>query len=170
MATARQADLAIRAALPTLLLLAGCGETRAPIGVPPTPLIPGQWEIRSAVTGARAPRLPVVMRDRLVGPRPTRRVCVTPAQAASPDAGFLAQRPGSCAQRGVRLDGGRLTGAMVCRQQGLPPDVISLDGRYGPDRYVLRMAMTSPLPDGTVITLDVVTVGERIGDCEGGRG
>lgn len=114
--------------------------------------------------------MPVIVRDRLIGPRPTRRVCVTRAQADRADATFLAQRPGDCAQRGVRLADGRLTGAMVCRQSGQPPDVISLDGRYGPDRYVLRMEMTSPLPDGTTIALDLVTVGRRTGDCEGGRG
>ena len=108
------------------------------------------------------------MRDRLIGSRPTRRLCITPEQAARADAGFLAQRPGDCAQRGVRLESGRLTGAMVCNEQGAPPTVIALDGRYGPDRYVLRMAMTSPLPDGASITLDVVTVGRRVGNCEGG--
>ncbi|MGQ0661452.1 DUF3617 domain-containing protein [Sphingosinicella sp.] len=132
-------------------------------------MVPGLWEIRSAVTGARAPELPIVMRDRLIGPRPTRRICITPEQAARADATFLAQRPGDCVQRGVTLEGGRLTGAMVCRERGLPPSVVALDGRYGPDRYVLRMEMTSPLPDGTVIALDVVTVGQRTGGCEGGR-
>lgn len=159
-----------RATFLILLLAAGCGEPgRAPIGVPPTRLIPGQWEIRGFVTGARAPALPIVLRDRLIGPRATRRVCVTPAQAANADATLLAQRPGDCAQRGVTLDNGRLTGAMVCTDRGRPPDVIALDGRYGPDRYVLRMEMTSPLPDGNTITLDVVTIGERTGDCEGGE-
>ena len=109
------------------------------------------------------------MRDRLVGPRPTRRICITAEQAARADAGFLAQRPGDCVQRGVRLENGRLSGAMLCSQPGMPPDVIALDGRYGPDRYVLRMAMTSPLPDGTTIALDLVTVGQRTGDCEEGE-
>lgn len=93
---------------------------------------------------------------------------MSPAQAASADATLLAQRPGDCVQRGVTLEGGRLSGAMVCRERGLPPSVVALDGRYGPDRYVLRMEMTSPLPDGAAITLDVVTVGQRVGDCEGG--
>ena len=136
----------------------------------PAPRIaPGRWEIRSAVIAARAEQLPIVMRDRLVGPRPTRRLCITPEQAARADAGFLAQRPGDCAQRGVRLEEGRLTGAMVCSEQGAPPSVIALDGRYGPDRYVLRMEMTSPLPDGTTIALDVVAIGERTGECGEGE-
>jgi hypothetical protein len=121
------------------------------------------------VTSARAPQLPILMRDRLIGPRPTRRVCITAEQAARADASLLAQRPGECVQRGVSLDNGRLTGAMVCRERGLPPSIVALDGRYGPDRYVLRMELTSPLPDGAAITLDVVAVGERTGACEGGE-
>lgn len=157
-----------RAASAFALLAAGCGEPGpAPESEAPPRIAAGAWQIRSAVTGARAPELPLVMRDRLVGPRPTRQLCITAAQAA--DAGFLAQRPGDCAQRGVRLENGRLTGAMVCNEPGAPPTVIALDGRYGPDRYVLRMEMTSPLPDGTTIALDVVTVGERTGECQGGE-
>lgn len=160
---------ALASALAVVLLAAGCGEAPAPIAEAPPRITPGQWQIRSAVIAARAPELPVVMRDRLIGPRPTRHVCLTPEQAARADAGFLAQRPGDCAQRGVSLENGRLAGAMVCAERASPPTVIALDGRYGPDRYVLRMEMTSPLPDGTTIALDVVTVGERTGECGGGE-
>lgn len=151
-----------------LLLAAGCTQPSPPPEPPPR-IAAGAWEIRSAVVGARGPTMPVMARDRLIGPRPARRVCVTRAQAERADATFLAQRSGDCVQRGVRLENGRLSGAMVCSERELPPTVIALDGRYGPDRYVLRMAMTSPLPDGATITLDVVTVGQRVGDCEGGE-
>ncbi len=152
----------------SLLAVAGCGQPSPEPEQPPR-IVAGEWEIRSAVVAARGPTMPVMARDRLTGPRPTRRLCITRAQAESADATFLAQRPGDCVQRGVALQSGRLTGAMVCSEAGLPPSVIALDGRYGPDRYVLRMEMTSPLPDGATIALDVVTVGQRIGNCQGGE-
>ena len=148
------------------LSAAGC-DRAAPEAAPPPRIAAGQWEIRSAVIDARGPTMPVMARDRLIGPRPTRRFCLNRAQAERVDASFLAQRPGDCVQRGVALENGRLTGAMVCNERGLPPSVIALDGRYGPDRYALRMEMTSPLPDGTTIALYVVAVGQRIGECEG---
>lgn len=72
-------------------LLAGCDRGRpsdneaAGAAVAPS-LVPGLWEIRSAVTAARAPNLPILVRDRLIGPRPTRRICITRAQAAQADA------------------------------------------------------------------------------------
>lgn len=150
------------------VLVAGCSQPPA-APTPPLRVSPGAWEIRSAVVAARGQNLPVLARDRLIGPRPTRQLCLTRAQAERSGAAFIVQRPGDCAQRGVQLDDGRLSGAMVCQERGLPPSVVALDGRYGPDRYVLRMEMTSPLPDGTVVTLDVVTVGQRTGDCEGGE-
>lgn len=154
-----------RAALPLALLAAACAAEQ-PASEPPPRIIPGLWEIRSAVTAARGPNLPLQVRNRLVGPRPGRRLCITAAQAA--DASFLAQRPGECEQQGVAIRNGRLSGAMVCREGAAPPSIVSLDGYYLPAAYVLRMELQSPLPDGTVLALDVATIGRRTGDCEGG--
>ena len=158
-------SLSLRATLPFTLLLAGCAvEERAGNEAAETVRIaPGLWEIRSAVTAARGANLPILVRDRLVGPRPTRRLCISAAQAA--DASFLAQRPGDCVQQGVRLQGGRLTGTMTCRRPGVGPGTVSLRGAYEPARYALRMEMADRMPDGTTLRLDIVTSGRRIGDC-----
>ena len=147
------------------LLLAGCAaeESANQSAADELRIAPGLWEIRSAVTGARAPNLPIVVRDRLVGPRPSRRLCITAAQAA--DASFLAQRQGDCVQRAVTLRGSRLSGTMQCVQQGSAPGRVTLDGAYESERYALRMAMEEPMPDGTTLRLDIVTAGRRIGDC-----
>lgn len=156
----------IRRAIPLFALLAaGCAaeESVNQIAADTVRIAPGLWEIRSAVTAARAPNLPIVVRDRLIGPRPSRRLCITAAQAA--DASFLAQRQGDCVQRSVTLRGGRLTGTMQCVQQGSAPGAVTLDGAYEPERYALRMAMAEPMPDGTTLRLDIVTAGRRIGDC-----
>ena len=157
----------IRRALPLFaLLLAGCAAEESAnqaAAADEVRMAPGLWEIRSAVTAARAPNLPIVVRDRLIGPRPSRRLCITAAQAA--DASFLAQRQGDCVQRGMALRGGRLSGTMQCVQQGSAPGTVTLDGAYEPERYALRMAMEEPMPDGTILRLDIVTAGRRIGDC-----
>lgn len=157
----------IRCALPALaLLFAGCApEEEAESGVADTVRIaPGLWEIRSAVTAARAPNLPIIVRDRVVGPRPGQRLCITAAQAA--DASFLAQRRGDCVQHDVAIRNGRLTGTMQCREAGATtPGTAALDGVYEPERYALRMALAEPMPDGTILRLDIVTAGRRIGNC-----
>lgn len=154
-----------RAILPLVLLLGGCAaaEWAAEEAAEAPRIAPGLWEIRSAVTSARAPNLPILVRDRLVGPRPDRRICITAAQAA--DASFLAQRPGDCVQRNVTLRGGRLNGTMQCVQPGAAPVTATLDGAYEPVRYALRIALAEPMPDGTILRLDIVTAGRRIGAC-----
>jgi len=152
---------------PVILLLAGCaGEQRANdlAEAAEVRIAPGLWEIRGAVTSAQAQNLPILVRDRLVGPRPTRRLCITAAQAA--DAGVLAQRPDACVRRDVVLREGRLTGTMLCPTPGgAAPGVVTLNGAYESARYALRMEMAEPMPDGATLRLQVVTAGRRIGDC-----
>jgi hypothetical protein len=118
------------------LLVAGCAAEPAADNKAayPVRIAPGLWEIRSAVTAARAPNLPILVRDRLVGPRPTRRLCVGAAQAE-------AARPGA------------------------PAGAIILERAYEPERYALRMELAERIPDGTILRLDIVTAGRRIGDC-----
>lgn len=126
---------------------------------------PGQWEVASAVVAARGRNLPLQVRNRLIGPRPTRRYCLTLVQAARPMADLVAGRRG-CAYRDLVLDGERLTGMMGCPEPGAPgPTMARLDGVYGRTSYDLRMEMTSPMPDGTPLTLEVRTRGRRIGAC-----
>lgn len=79
----------LSALLPFALILASCaGEERAGNETAAAVRIaPGLWEIQSAVTAAQGPNLPILIRDRLVGPRPTRRLCITPGQAAAAQPG-----------------------------------------------------------------------------------
>ena len=128
-------------------------------------IAPGLWEISSEVVDVRAPDLPREVRNRMVGPRTRQRHCITPEQAARPNANFLAARRDSgCTYRNFSVRGGRLEGAMTC-----PDATATMRGRYGPQAYDMRMEMESPVPGGAVMILDVRARGRRIGDCEGGR-
>ena len=123
---------------------------------------PGLWELSSEVVEVSAPDLPREVRNRMVGPRSRLRHCITPEQAARPDVNFLAGRSGSdCSYRDFRLEGERLRGTMTC-----PNATATMDGRYGPRAYDLRMEMESPVPGGATMTLQVRARGRWIGDCE----
>lgn len=126
-----------RAAQALAVLLAGCSAEPAPENVAGegAGIAVGLWEIRSAVTRARGPNLPILARNRLVGPRPTRRLCISAAQAAD-----FARR-------------------------GPPPGAVILSRAQEPERYALRMALAERMPDGTILRLDIVSAGRRIGDC-----
>lgn len=122
---------------------------------------PGLWQVSSEVVDVRAPDLPHEVRQRMIGPRRRMRHCITPEQAARPDANFLAARPGSaCVYRDFRVRGGRLSGRMTC-----PEASASMRGSYGPRAYDLRMEMESPMANGATMTLELRSRGRRIGDC-----
>lgn len=128
---------------------------------------PGLWESTSAVIGVSAPNLPIEVRRRMIGPRPSARNCITPEQAARPGANFIAARAGSdCSYRDFSMHSGQFRGAMTCPDPSLPrPTEATMEGRYGPRSYALSMRMETPMPDGATMILEVRGNGRRIGDC-----
>ncbi len=131
----------------------------------------GQWQVTSRITDVRAPNLPIALRREMIGPRPAARHCVTRAQASQPSAGFLAGRgDGSCRYRDLALQGERLRGTMICAGDTPGSSIETvIDGRYGPAGYDLRMEMRNPMPDGSIMTLEIMSQGRRIGPCNDGR-
>ena len=128
---------------------------------------PGLWESASEVVGVSAPDLPLQVQRRMIGPRPSSRACITPEQAARPDANFVAARPGSrCSYRDFSMQGGRISGTMTCPEPGLNrPTIAAMQGRYGPRAYALAMRMETAMPDGAAMVLEVRGRGRRIGAC-----
>ncbi len=169
---------AVRAALTAALLLAtACGtpdEKRRDQSAEDVAnqlaglaIEPGLWETSSEVVGVSAPDLPFQVQRRMIGPRPSSRACITPEQAARPDANFLAARAGGrCSYRDFSMQGGRIGGAMTCPEPGLPrPTEATMQGRYEPRAYALDMRMEMAMPDGALMVLEVRGRGRRIGHC-----
>lgn len=130
---------------------------------------PGEWEVASEVTGVSAPNLPIVARNRMIGPRGRARGCITPEQAARPDAGFLAgQGRGGCNFADFTMTGGRITGTMRCTEPGGGTTTARMTGDYAGDGYRLGMTIETPIPDGTTMRIETRTTGRRVGDCPAG--
>jgi len=129
---------------------------------------PGLWEVKSAILDARGPNLPREAQARLKSHRRNVRNCVTPEQAARPEANFLARREGgNCSYRDFSMRGGRMRGQMRCTGGGLPGAMTTfMDGQYGPRGYDVRMRMVSTgMPAGADMIIDTHIIGRRIGDC-----
>lgn len=134
-------------------------------------IAPGLWEIASEITAVSAPNLPIQVRDRMIGPRQRLRNCITPEQAARPDAGFLAaQDNSSCTYEGFAMRGGRMTGTMRCPEPGGGVTVAEMEGEYVGDRYALGMTIQTPMPDGATMRIQTRTTGRRIGNCPAASG
>jgi hypothetical protein len=165
-----------RAALLAAALVAGagCGDEAPPRDMSRADVArvlsglhiqPGLWETRSAVVDAAGPNLPVEARQRMIGPRPTGRHCIGAADAARPDAHFLATPAGrGCVYRGFALADGHLVGTTICPGP-TGPATTRMDGQYRPARYAARMEIANPMPDGAILVVTVDSAGQRIGDC-----
>ena len=101
---------------------------------------PGEWEATNEIVSASAPGLPKEALAQMIGRKTTARNCVTPEQAAKPDANFLAaQKNSNCSYRGFSMQDGKIAGTMTCQ---------------GGD-----------MPGKMVMTMKARTTGHRVGDC-----
>ncbi len=129
---------------------------------------PGLWEVTSRVTSARGENLPRAAQARIEAHGRAVRHCITPAEAARPEANFLhRQRDGHCRYRDFSLRAGRMRGQMRCVGEGGAGTVATeMDGRYRPGSYEMRMRMTSTgMPEGANMVIETRTIGRRVGAC-----
>ncbi|HEV2746874.1 MAG TPA: DUF3617 domain-containing protein [Allosphingosinicella sp.] len=129
---------------------------------------PGQWEATNEIISASAPGLPPDTLKQMVGQKSVVKNCITPEQAAKPNANFLAaQQNSNCTYQDWSMEGGRMTGTMTCSGGDMPGTVVmTMDGKYGEEAYDLAMNMeSSGLPGGMTMTVQARTVGKRVGEC-----
>ncbi|HZF94578.1 MAG TPA: DUF3617 domain-containing protein [Allosphingosinicella sp.] len=129
---------------------------------------PGLWEVSSEVLSARQPGMPVEIAERMKGPRGAARHCITPAQAARPDAAFLAgRRSGQCSYSDFAMRGGRIGGQMACRAFDGAETRARMSGTYTPEAFDMRMDMETPGFGNATLAVVVRQSGRRIGECPG---
>lgn len=128
---------------------------------------PGLWEMTSAIVSVSQPDLPLEIAERMKGPRPGMRHCITPAQASRPDSNFLAaRRGGRCRDEDFEMSGGRIGGTTICRDDAGAETRLRMTGRYGPERYELRTEIETPgIGPGRTMALVMRQSGRRVGDC-----
>ncbi len=128
---------------------------------------PGQWESTTRILSATGP-LPKETIDKMVGQETRAAHCITPEQAARPNANFLAAQQGSdCSYQDFRMRNGKLSGRMTCTGGQLPGKMrTTMSGDYGPRNYDMVMDMeTAGLPGGAAMRIKARTEGRRVGDC-----
>ena len=156
------------AALPFLVLAACSGESRREMNVAEVGgelakmrINPGLWELRTEVVDVTGPDLPREVRDRMIGPRSRVENCISPEQAARPDANFLAgSQNRQCRYRDFAVENGRVSGDMDCGDASA-----EMQGSFAPDRYDMRISMDGPAPGGERMRLTLRASGRRIGEC-----
>jgi hypothetical protein len=110
--------------------------------------------------------MPLELAERMKGPRGATRHCITPAQAARPDAAFLAgRRSGQCSYGDFAMRGGRIAGSMTCRAADGAETRARMRGSYTPEAFDMRMEMETPGFGGGTLAVAVRQSGRRVGEC-----
>jgi hypothetical protein len=129
-------------------------------------ITPGLWESRSEVLNVTAPNLPREIQNRMKTKSNPTRHCISPEQAARPDANFLASRRDNCTYRDFTMRGGRMQGNMVCTGGDMPGEArATMSGRYDAQSYDMRMQMELAGPADSTMTIETRASGRRLGDC-----
>ncbi|MEA3029425.1 MAG: hypothetical protein QOG13_750 [Sphingomonadales bacterium] len=149
---------------------AGAGESSAAGGAA-IALTPGEWETIVEVTSLNitgGPQLPGGMTPPLPPPT-TVRSCLTPEQAARPNANFLtgSGERGGCNYENFSMAGGRIQGTVTCASEGTTMRT-TVNGQFGPDSYETESQSRITSNRMTMETAGR-TRSRRVGDCPAPR-
>lgn len=127
---------------------------------------PGQWESTTRIVSAKGDLPPEALRE-MTGRRTSASTCITPEQAARPNAKFLAaQQNSDCTYQDFRMEGGKLSGRMTCSGGPAQGDMVTvMNGAYGPQSYDMTVEMETPVPGLGTAMITARTQGQRVGEC-----
>lgn len=130
-------------------------------------LQPGTWETTTVITDIEVSGLPAGATDAAKGTPTTTRNCITPEQAARPDANVLSgTRDGNCTYQRFSMADSRIDAAMTCSPRGLPGTMaMTLTGGYTPRAFGIGMDMKADLPGNTAMAMKATVRGKRVGEC-----
>jgi len=132
---------------------------------------PGRWQQSVKIEAIEMPNMPPEAKAamaRATDMTHTGYTCLTPEQAAKPDASFFQQAAKNCTYDHFTMGGGQLDAKMTCTTGG-QQQVSTMKGSYGRDTYDMLVEMQSQMmgqPIHTRLSLKM----NRVGDCTGKDG
>ena len=140
-------------------------------------LNPGKWENKVEIVDVNlddsklppgAEAMKEQMTKAMVGRVTTSSSCLTPEQAAKPEASFLAGADNDkCEYKKFDLSGGKIDAEISCRgdKDGQNGD-FTMDGRYDENSYEMTMVMNASSGDMGTMVIKAKSNARRIGDCD----
>jgi hypothetical protein len=127
----------------------------------------GEWETTVQVTSMSMPNMPQGATTQTPPPT-TIRSCITPEQAARPNANFLTGtgETGGCNFENFSMAGGRLQGAVTCNAQGTTMRS-TFEGQFTATSYEMTTQVESNA-GGMAMNMATRTTARRVGDCPAG--
>lgn len=128
----------------------------------------GRWEQSVKFESLDMPNMPPEAKAEMakaMATTHTGHTCLTPEQAAKPDASFFQQAAKNCTYDHFTMGGGRIDAKMTCTE-GPQQQVSTMKGTYGPENYDMMVEMQMPMmgqPMKTRLSLKM----KRVGECTG---
>lgn len=140
-------------------------------------LNPGKWENKVEIVDvnldqSKLPPEAQGMKDQMtksmIGRVTTNSNCLTPEQAARPDAGFLAgPNSDQCDYKKFDLSGGKIDAVISCKgEKDGQSGEFTMDGSYDENSYDMRMVMNVTSGEMGTMVIKAKSTARRIGDCE----
>jgi hypothetical protein len=131
---------------------------------------PGRWEASTEVEKFDMPGMTPEMRDMMKKnlKKTAFAACLTPEQAAKPNAGFFESKNNDCKFDNFSMAGGKIDATMTCAQAGVK-QTMKMSGDYTPDSYKIHMEMNGST-QGQAMSMAMTTAAKRVGACKGNEG
>ena len=132
-------------------------------------LRPGQWESTMTLESMDMPGMPPEARKMMESQKGTAHTfshCLTPEQAAAPNAGFFQKDASGCTYDHFTMAGGRIDAAMTC-PPGSGMGKMRMQGTYGPEAYALAVQSEGQMQPGQAMNVSMKVASRRTGECTG---
>jgi hypothetical protein len=131
---------------------------------------PGEWETTVEVTEMELPGMPArvqeQMKKSMMSTSKMVKSCMTPEQAAKPQAGVLTGKTDSrCTYKNFTMAGGRIDAAMVCTGEQGAQMTQTIAGTYTETSFALASSVDATGGPGGGMKMKARTSGRRIGEC-----
>jgi hypothetical protein len=130
-------------------------------------LDPGRWEATAEVDKFDMPGMTPQMRDTISKgmKKTTFASCLTPEEAAKPNAGFFQSKNTACKFDTFTMADGKIDAKMTCNDHDTKQTMI-MSGTYSANSYNMHMDMNGSSPGGTM-SMAVNTSAKRVSACKG---
>ena len=130
---------------------------------------PGRWESSVKIGKMDLPGLPPQAKEAMgkqMGATQTFASCLTPEQAAKPDAGFFQAGAKDCKYDSFVMAGGKIDAAMTCDRGGQTLKM-TMAGTYSETSYDIEVKSQGEVQPGMPMSMEMSIASHRAGECNG---
>jgi hypothetical protein len=131
--------------------------------------LPGRWESSVKLEKMDLPNMPPeakAMMDKQMGVTQTFARCLTPEQAAKPDAGFFQKNAEGCAYDHFIMADGRVDAELTCKQ-ATRQIKMTMAGTYSETNYEMHVNSQGEMQPGMPMSMSMSIASHRVGNCNG---